>query len=464
MREVRLSSLGVALILGWLAPVIPGAKAAAQQTPPSTNEAFVRTFVEDVGAEKYDAAEQLFSEVIRQAFPADKLKAAWQQVLSRAGDFKAIKSVTHEAATGGDLYSVVCEFSQAQVTLAVGVDAQQHIAGFHVTQLAGNGSTAAWTPPEYVKPDSSEDRSVTVGQAPYALSGTLTLPKGPGPFPAAVLVHGSGPNDQDESYGPNKMFKDLALGLASRGIAVLRYTKRTRQYAAQVMHDPAGLTVKQETIDDARAAVALLATMHEIDAAHIFVIGHSLGGYLAPRIASGDNQIAGLILLAGSARPLEDMVIEQIRFEAGAAGGAAAPQAQKAIADAEADKRAIEDPGLKPGTTLRLAGAQIPSEYFLDLRGYDPPKMAASLNIPMLILQGERDIQVRMTDFNLWKAALASHINVTFKSYPAATHLFMPGTGPGNAAEYNTPNHVEADVVTDIAAWIRQQVRHSLAG
>jgi len=455
MSQANLSSLCAALILGGLAFGVPGDKAAAQ-TPPTTNEAFVRTFVESVGAEKYDVAEQLFSESVRQAFPADKLKAAWQQVLSRAGDFKAIKSLTHEAANGGDLFSVLCEFSKAQVTMAIQVDAQQHIAGFRVTQMSENGATAAWTPPEYAKPDSFEERSATVGQAPYALSGTLTLPKGAGPFPAVVLVHGSGPNDQDESSGPNKTFKDLAWGLASRGIAVMRYTKRTRQYGAQMMHDPAGLTVRQETIDDARAAVALLATMHEIDAAHIFVAGHSLGGYLAPRIASGDNQIAGLILLAGSARPLEDMVIEQIKFETDIAGTSAASQGQKALADAEADKRAIEDPNLKPGIMVRLAGAQIPSEYFLDLRGYDPPKMAASLTIPVLILQGERDIQVRMTDFNLWKADLASHKNVTFKSYPAVTHLFMPGTGPGTPAEYNTPNHVEADVVADIAVWIHQ--------
>lgn len=456
MSQVNLSGLCAALILGGLALVLPGARAAAQQTPPTTNEALVRTFVENIGAEKYDAAEQLFSDSVRQAFPADKLKAAWQQVLSRAGDFQAIKSLTHEAANGGDLFSVVCEFSKAQATMAIQVDAQQHIAAFHVTQMSEKES-AAWTPPEYAKTDSFEERGAIVGQAPYALSGTLTLPKGAGPFPAAVLIHGSGPNDQDESYGPNKTFKDLAWGLASRGIAVLRYTKRTRQYGAQMMHDPAGLTVRQETIDDARSAVALLATMHEIDAAHIFVVGHSLGGYLAPRIATGDNQIAGLVLLAGSARPLEDMVIEQIKFETSIAGASAAPQGQKALADAEADKRAIEDPNLKPGTMLRLAGSQVPSEYFLDLRGYDPPKMAASLTIPMLILQGERDIQVRMTDFNLWKAGLASHKNVTFKSYPAATHLFMPGTGPGTPAEYNTPNHVEADVIADIAAWIHRE-------
>jgi len=417
----------------------------------------VRAFVADLGSEKYDAADHLFSANIQQAFPADKLKAAWQQVLARAGRFQAIQSLSHDASNGGDLYSVVCKFESAQVTLAIQVDAEQHIAGFHVTQMSEDGPEVAWKPPEYAKPDSFEERAVTVGQPPYALSGTLTMPKGAGPFPAAVLVHGSGPNDQDESYGPNKMFRDLAWGLATNGAAVLRYTKRTRQYGAQMTKDAAGLTVKQETTDDARAAVAMLAATPQIDAAHIFLIGHSLGGYLGPRIAAGDSQIAGLILLAGSARPLEDMVVEQVKFEVDAAGASATRQGEEAIANAEADRRAIDDPNLKPGTTVRFAGTQIPSDYFLDLRGYDPPKIAASLKIPMLILQGERDIQVRMTDFNLWRVALASHKNVTFKSYPAATHYFMPGTGPGTAAEYNTPNHVETEVLEDIAAWILKE-------
>ena len=201
----------------------------------------------------------------------------------------------------------------------------------------------------------------------------------------------------------------------------------------------------------------MLATIPEVDSKHIFVIGHSLGAYLGPRIASGDAQIAGLILMAGTTRPLEDVVLEQVQNASSRHGGNS-PEAQKAIADAEASKRQIEDPNLKPGTMVSMLGTPIPSEYFLDLREYHPAEVAVSLKIPILILQGERDIQVSMVDFDGWKKALTGHPNVTFKSYPSLTHLFMPGSGPSTEAEYMKPDHVSLEVVEDIAAWVK---RHS---
>ena len=317
-------------------------------------------------------------------------------------------------------------------------------------------------PPDYAKPDSFTEQQITLGTAPWALPGTLTLPKGAGPFAAVVLVHGSGPENQDEGYGPNKVFKDIAWGLASRGIAVLRYEKRTHRYGKEMVTGKIPITVKEETIDDAIAGVALLASTPHIDAKHIYLAGHSLGGYLAPRIAAADSQIAGLILLAGSTRPLEDMVIEQIADEYAQAGRSSSPEAQEAIGKAQADKKAIEDPNLKPGVMLRLAGAQIPSEYFLDLRNYDSVKVAATLKIPMLILQGERDYQVTMTDFNNWKRGLGENSNAVFKTYPALNHLFLAGSGPSTPQEYDIPGHVEADVIADIATWVQTQSAKSI--
>lgn len=214
-------------------------------------------------------------------------------------------------------------------------------------------------------------------------------------------------------------------------------------------------TTKQETIDDACAAVAFLATQPQIDPKRIFVAGHSLGGYLAPRIATGDPQIAGLIILAGSTRPLEDMVLEQIRAQVARQHAENTPQGQKAVADADSEKRLIEDPNLKPGIRVTSVGVPIPSDYFLDLRGYDPPKAALSLQIPMLILQGEKDVQVSMIDYENWKAALGSRKDVKLKSYPSLSHMFMPVPGASTGEEYSEATHVEPDVIEDIAAWVK---------
>src|SRR5262249_34016694 len=151
----------------------------------------------------------------------------------------------------------------------------------------------AWTPAAYAKPDSFVEVPVQVGSAP-ALPGFLSLPKGAGPFPVVVLVHGSGPQDADETIGPNKPFKDLALGLARRGIAVLRYAKRSRV-------EPAGVvTVKEEVLDGAHAAIELARASKGIDPGRVVVLGHSEGGYLAPRIAKENPTVAGIILLAAS--------------------------------------------------------------------------------------------------------------------------------------------------------------------
>ena len=139
------------------------------------------------------------------------------------------------------------------------------------------------------------------------------MPEGKGPFPVVILVHGSGPSDRNEQIGPNLPFMDLASQLAEQGIAVLRYDKRTYLYGAQ-MSELEHLTVQEETIDDVVAAVEFLKTRNTILNDQIYIAGHSLGGYLIPRIAQQTPDVAGYILLAAPARPIEDLVLEQTQY------------------------------------------------------------------------------------------------------------------------------------------------------
>src|SRR5207247_5389612 len=171
---------------------------------------------------------------------------------------------------------------------------------------------ATYAPPSYAQFDRFHEHEVQIGHGTWVLPGTVSLPQGDGPFAAVLLVHGSGPQDRDETLPPNKPFRDLAWGLASQGIAVLRYEKRTKVYAASMRSEIDTLIVKEEVLDDALEAVALLRARPEIDAQPIFVLGHSLGGYLAPAIASADPQIRGLIILAGLERPFEDVILDQL--------------------------------------------------------------------------------------------------------------------------------------------------------
>ena len=120
-------------------------------------------------------------------------------------------------------------------------------------------------------------------------------------------MHGSGPEDRDETVGGTKPFKDLAQGLASRGIAVLRYVKRTKQYPTL----EAAPTMTAESVDDAVRAAELLRHEDGIDPKRILVLGHSQGGYVLPRIMQRDAKLAGVIVMAGNVRPLEELIVEQ---------------------------------------------------------------------------------------------------------------------------------------------------------
>jgi hypothetical protein len=421
---------------------------APQQTPQDV-EAHARAIVGLLVAGEYTKIEAQYDDQMARALAPGALGASWANSARQLGAFESITGVQVSQAAGNHIAMATCTFKNYSLTLRIVFNDAGQLSG-----LASTGLTprVAWSPPSYSDASSFEERAVTVKTGRFELPGFVTIPKSPGKHAAIVLVHGSGPNDMDESAGPNKVFKDLAYGLASRGVAVLRYDKRTRTYGAKSSDDPAQLTVKDEVIDDALSAVALLASVPEVDPRRIFVAGHSLGAYLAPRIATGQPQIAGIIVLAANARPIEDLVVEQVRYEASMAGPMT-PAIQRAIDSAEASAQAIRDPNLKPGMTVRLLGSPLPASYFLDLRQYHPTDVAASLKIPMLFLQGERDYQVTMTDFGLWQKALAGHANATLKSYSGLNHLFMMGTGPGSPAEYMQPNHVDARVVDDIVAF-----------
>jgi len=401
------------------------ARGQAQENPAVDHAKRVVDLLEH---EQFDEVAKEFNAKVAAVMTAAQLRDVWSTVHQQVGGFRSF--LDQRVATPGAGITAValgCQFEKTAMNVVLAFDADNKIAGLHFTpRPTPSDATPA-------KPTSTRftEESVTVGSGEWALPGTLSMPVGR-VSAAVVLVHGSGPNDRDETVEANKPFRDLAWGLADRGIAVLRYEKRTRQYAAK-MAGIKNLTVREETTQDALLAAALLRTHDRIDPKRVFVLGHSLGGTLAPRIAAEDHALAGLIILAGTTRPFTEVAREQLVYLA----------------------------SLKPGTmdpdkVLQQLRRAAPEAYWTDFDAYKPAQTAATLTIPMLILQGERDYQVTLADLQGWRDALHDRAVVTIKSYPTLNHLFQPGEGKSTPAEYERAGHIPDFVLDDIAAWINK--------
>jgi uncharacterized protein len=427
-------------------------------TPPQQSAPDVvaksQTILARVAAGEFGSVEERFTDKMKAAWPPGRLAELWKSLVNQVGAHKGCESKPRVVAIADkQMVITACDFERAKIDIQLAFDSAGRISGMAMRPAAG--ATVEYSLPPYANPSSFTEAAMTVGSGEWALPATLTLPVGTAPVPAVILVHGSGPADRDETVGANKPFKDLAVGLASRGIAVLRYDKRTRVHAAKLAGATdlaTDFTVKQEAVDDVLEALKALRADRRIDAARVFVLGHSLGGMLVPRIAAADPSISGFIVLAGAARPLEEAIAAQVRYMA-VADGTISPDEQKRIDEATAIGDSVR--ALKPADASSgrmIFGA--PASYWLDLRGYDPPSAAKQVKGRMLILQGERDYQVTVEEFGRWKTALGSRSDVTFRSYPALNHLFIAGTGPSLPAEYLAAGHVAEEVIRDIATWV----------
>jgi uncharacterized protein len=411
--------------------------------------AAAQNFVSLLAERDFKSAITNFDSTMTAAMPLDKFEEAWNTITAQVGQFKEQAGVRTEKMAQYEIVYITSIFEQATLDIKLVYDGAGKIAGFFIVPPQ---PSAPFESASYVNPKSFRKSDIMIGSGEWALPGTLTLPWGNNQAPAVVLVHGSGPNDRDETLGPNKPFRDLAEGLSSKGIAVLRYDKRTNKYGQKMMTMIDSLTVKEETIDDALAAVATLRQTPGIDSNRIFVLGHSLGATLLPRIAKNDSAIAGLIIMAGFTRPFEDVIVDQFNYIFSL--GKLTPERKAQLDSVKVQAARVKSDKLTIATPSKSLLLGMPAKYWLDLRGYQPASMAKEIARPMLIMQGGRDYQVTEADFNGWKNALSDHPNVEFKLYPDANHLFIDGSGKITPDEYGVPGHVSETVVNDIADWI----------
>ncbi len=423
---------------------------------PSAPVETVLSALESAQAGRFAEVRDLFAPSLRPLVTPEALEAGWNAELARQGAITSVGApVAEPTGAGAVVVKVLVNCEHGAFAVLASVSEQGQLGGLQLAPPSAADPIAPWEPPGYADPESFDEREVSLGSGPLAVGGAVCVPHRSGPRPAVVLLAGSGSLDRDETIGRNKPFKDIAWGLATRGVVVVRFDKVTYSHPAE-LKNAAQFTLSDEYLPQAHAAVELLRGHSAVSNAGIFLLGHSLGGTVAPRIAAAEPSVAGLILMAGGAQPLHWVLVRQVRYLA-----SLRPENQAAsrpIIEALTEKaRRIDSADLSLSTPADELPLGAPASYWLDLRDYDPAALAATLGKPMLILQGARDYQVTVADdLARWQAALADHAGVTIEVYPELNHLFAPGSGPSSPAEYEPAQHVDATVIADIASWLAQ--------
>jgi dienelactone hydrolase len=385
----------------------------------------------------FEPATVHFDSTVKAALSPQQLGAVWQGLTAANGKLVSWGITRRSSLSGQDFVFAPLKFEHSSdLVLVLAVNSQTgEISGIHFVP-----DPPASSPP-YAATNSFHSIDIHVGAAPYLLPGLLTIPANRrGPWPAVVLLGGSGPSDMDESVGPNHIFKDIAEGLSSRAIGVLRYDKRTHDYAAKL--DLQHITVKEECLDDAIAAVNLLRSRPEVAGNQIFVAGHSLGATIAPEVALKAAPVQGLILLAPSGRKFGEMNVQQMRFLGEAS--------HKQLDELEQKANQLDNHLMPPSENFLGA----PASYYYDLEARDEVAMARQLRIPILILHGGRDYQVIDQDIERWQQGLKGDDHIHIETFPALNHLFIAGTGQPNQQEYGEPGHVDVQVIDAMTAFI----------
>jgi dienelactone hydrolase len=406
-------------------------------------------FLDEMSAGKFVEAQAFFDVSLKDKITADNLKTVWGQIASNLGNLESIDGAQNKAQGEYQVVILDCKFSKGNQGFQFVFNKEQKLVGFLF--LPKKPSTT-YNIPAYADTAKYKENLITVASGKYNLPAMLTIPKDSVKVPIVIFIHGSGPADMDESVGAQKPFKDIAGGLGSKGIATLRYVKRTVLYGNEFGK---AFTTKEEVTDDALAMIEFAKTIPEVDPQQIYIFGHSLGGMLAPRIATLSPDLKGIILAAAPAKKLQDISIEQNNYfysigkDTTKAGKESLNNAIKQLNFS----KTITDKNL-PADSVVLG---LPAAYWADLNAMNQVDLAKKLKMRTFIIQGGNDFQVGAQDFNLWVVGLKGKKNVDSKLYPMLNHLFSFTSEKGNLNQYQEPLHVDQPVIDDLVSWILEK-------
>lgn len=391
---------------------------------------------------KFDGTYNKFASSTKRTVTKDALKEAWNSTVQGMGKYIGVYSNTEKDNGNSRQVVVILQYEYNGLKITFTYDSKGQIIGIFF-----NYSPIEEEP---VETDKYKEIKISFGKGQYPVTGILTIPKNVKKPPVVILVPGSGSHDINETVGANKPFRDIAWKLAKKGIASIRYNERLYLYPELLADNE--MTIQIDCLNDAADAINYALKSKKVDNSRVYVIGHSLGGMMAPKIAADNPDVAGIIILAGSPRKLEDIVYDQNMDVINNTDGITQVQAQLSKTIVENNVKKIK--ALTEGGTETILG--YPSSYWYSLNQIDTGKLAKELTIPMFIAQGSADFQVYADkDYKEWQKLLKKKKNVTFKLYDNLNHLFMKSNGKKDISEYNTPAEFSQKVIDDISAWIK---------
>lgn len=414
------------------------------QTTSELSESFLKKMIRN----QFDSCLVYFDTSVTSEINPSMMQSMWERIPQFVGEFKSYEDIRTEKADTLDIVFIRCVFEKTKLDLKLVYNKYKKIVGIFFVPPK---SKTAYNLPDYYIASSQYENKLTVKTGTFELPGILCMPNNIQNPPVVILLAGSGPNDKDESIGPNKPLKDIALGLASKGIASFRYDKRTFVYGKSLDAEKVG--INEEVVDDALSAIKLLRANATTKESKIYIAGHSLGALCAPLVASKSKEVSAIIMLAGPARPLEDIAEEQMEYLL--SDKFPAEKVKEKMVEYKKHTALVRDQKLlKKADKFDLPFAA-PRYYWQSLKAYDQIKTAKKIKQPILVLQGGRDYQVTMVDFELWKKELGADAKNKFISYPNSNHLFQKGEGKSKPEEYQEPGNMEPKVVTDIIEFVK---------
>ena len=398
-----------------------------------TNLSLGNEFISSLLVEKnYAQAYTFFDESVKSKIAEPLLKETVEKLEMQLGKFKSVIETTNENET----YLYYADFEKVKLDIRITFNEKSKIIGFF------------FVPHKEFKTQQSLGKEFTIKSNGIDLKGTLLIPENGNLKKLVLFVHGSGPNDRDETVFENKPFKDIAESLFANGIASYRFDKRTYTNPESFSDKS---TIDDEVTNDVLNSIKHFKNDTQFSDYEIIVLGHSLGAFVLPRIATRSNQISKIILLAGNARPLDVLIQEQFDYLY------TLNPSNEMKAEREKISHQIENLHSK-SFNLTTSKDNLPlglsAPYWKSILDYKPLKDIQKVNIPTLIVQGERDYQVTMKDFELWKFGVQHKKKAKCISYPGLNHLFMTGTSPSTPQEYSIKGTVDTKVIKDIKDFI----------